>query len=91
MLVNIVDSREHPYRWQSVDGAVEPAWHDNSCDQADQAEHHDTWSYDERFEVSVAEALAWANEKPGPTTLYLFDAGELQEDYEAARREPPGG
>lgn len=72
MIWNIIDERKRHYRWKLVHAAIEPTWHDNRCADADQAERWNGESeYDERKNVSVAEAVAWASQFPFPVTLYL--------------------
>jgi hypothetical protein len=76
MICNIVDEREHRYRWKRINAIVEPTWHDNSCRDSDQAEvDSDARVYEQRKNISVAEAVAWASAKPYSVTLFLYDAG----------------
>ncbi|GEO00698.1 hypothetical protein NSE01_25300 [Novosphingobium sediminis] len=78
MLWNIIDRRTRPYRWREVNAIVEAVEHDNSCVDADQAPESDpslTVDYEALEAVSVQEAVAWANEKLCPVTLYLYDLG----------------
>jgi hypothetical protein len=66
-----------PYLWRSVDVVIEPTWHDNSCKDADQSEPHpDESDYEERAEISLTDAIAWASEIGYPVTLYLRNAGD---------------
>jgi len=77
MIANTVDNRKRQYRWKSVLAIVEPVWHDNSCEDSDQA--NETGSdllCDERDEISVSEAVRWANKIDIPVTLYLRDTGD---------------
>ncbi len=78
MLVNIIDNRKHPYQWRQITAIAEPAWHDNRCKEADQVRERPIpdWSYDEYKNTSVGGAIHWASEKPGLTTLYLYDLGD---------------
>lgn len=77
MLTNIIDKRTRPYRWVAVSAIVEATSHDNSVADADQAQQtKDGVEYAEMDKGSLADAVAWANTFPGPTTLYLYDAGE---------------
>jgi len=74
---NIIDRRKHPHRWKAVTAIMEPTYHDNSVPGADQAEETlDDIVYDERAEISVAEALIWVQSLPFPATLYLYDLGQ---------------
>jgi hypothetical protein len=74
MIVNVIDNRQRQYRWKEIRAAVEPAWHDNRCDDSDQAEPRDhEVDYQERNGISVEAAIVWANDLPFTVTLYLFD------------------
>jgi len=79
MIWNIIDCRERPYRWKSVNAIVESVEHDNCCTDADEApesEPDKVVDYDEREGVSVEEAVRWASQQRCPVTLYLYDAGK---------------
>lgn len=74
MIANVIDNRKSQYRWNRVIAIAEPAWHDNKCPDADQADKAaDELDYEERAEFSVNEAIKWANELPYLVTLYLHD------------------
>jgi hypothetical protein len=76
MIWNVVDRRARPFRWRSVTAIVEPASRDNTCPDADQAPLTvDDTVYEERAQISVADAVAWAEALPYPATLYLYDLG----------------
>lgn len=79
MLTNVIDRRANPYAWGAVDVALEPTRQDNSVEGADQADPPpEDWSYDQLLGVSLADAVRHAQEKSGPTTLYVYDAGRLE-------------
>lgn len=74
MIANVIDNRKSPYRWKCVNAIIEPAWHDNKCRDADQAEPVlGELDYDERPGLSVNDAIEWANHLPFLVTLYLLD------------------
>jgi hypothetical protein len=76
MILNIIDHRERPYRWQRIKAIVEPTWHDNGVRDSDHAARGlDDFIIDHREDVSLAEAIAWANGLAQHVTLYLYDAG----------------
>jgi hypothetical protein len=76
MIFNIVDRRKHPYRWRAVTAIVEPTHHDNTVDGADQVcNDPEAIIYDLRAEISVADAISWAQTLPYAATLYLYDLG----------------
>ena len=77
VLTNIIDHRKRPYRWATISAIVEATLHDNSVADADHAPPSEVDGlYAEMDAGSLADAVAWANTFPGPTTLYLYDAGE---------------
>jgi hypothetical protein len=74
MILNVVDNRKLQYRWKRINAVVEPTWHDNKCKDADQAEAtQDELDYEERNNISVSEAIKWANDLSFSVTLYLYD------------------
>ncbi|GAA4765867.1 hypothetical protein [Novosphingobium ginsenosidimutans] len=78
MLWNIIDRRTRPHRWREVNAIIEATEHDNSCKDSDQAPSSDPSQrvdYEALEAVSVAEAVQWADGKPCPVTLYLYDLG----------------
>ena len=77
MILNIIDHRTRPYRWKRVNAIIEATEHDNSCIDADQAEETPPLviiDHDRRDDVSVREAIQWANQARCPVTLYIYDA-----------------
>jgi hypothetical protein len=76
MIYNIIDRRKRPYRWREVNAIIEATSHDNSCEDADkQPAADEDLTYDERENVSLGEAVAWATSEPCAVTLYLYDKG----------------
>jgi hypothetical protein len=76
MIWNIIDQRKRPYRWKRVNVIIEAVEHDHSCadaDQADEAAPSLGIDDDSRDDVSVHEAIEWANQKQSPVTLYIYD------------------
>lgn len=76
MIWNVIDYRTRPYRWKRVNAIIEATEHDNSCIDADQAEEISPLAvidHDRRDNVSVQEAIHWANEAQCPVTLYIYD------------------
>ena len=77
MIWNIVDRRKRPHRWKAITAIIEPTYHDNSCADSDQAEETlDDFVYDQRAEISLADAVIWAQSLSFPATLYLYDLGQ---------------
>jgi len=59
-----------------VNAVIEATEHDNSCIDADQADEISPLvviDHDRRDNVSVQEAIHWANEARCPVTLYIYD------------------
>ncbi|MGH7044993.1 MAG: hypothetical protein ACREE2_01215 [Stellaceae bacterium] len=74
MIANVIDNRKSRYRWKRINAIVEPAWHDNKCEDADQADPaQGELDYEERNKLPVSEAIQWADELPYLVTLYLND------------------
>ena len=77
MIYNIIDRRKRPYRWREVNAIIEATSHDNFCKDADQQKPSDgDLTYDQLENVSLQEAIDWANRETCPVTLYLYDKGE---------------
>lgn len=78
MILNIIDKRTHRYRWKRITAIVAPTYHDNSIQDADQAEapEHSFCVYDQKEEISLADAVTWASSLPYAATLYFYDSGD---------------
>jgi hypothetical protein len=96
MIWNIIDRRERPYRWKIVNAVIEAVEHDNSVQDADQADEFDPSTivdYDERNGISIHAAVEWASKQPSPVTLYLYDEGRgtgVEEHFDAQGHRFPG-
>ena len=78
MILNVIDRRARPHRWKRVNAVIEDTWHDNTVadsDQAPRSREGEGIDYDERRDVSVAEAIVWASALDAAVTLYLYDQG----------------
>jgi hypothetical protein len=77
MIWNIIDRRKRVYRWKAITAIVEPVWHDNYVADSDQADEDETFlPYDHRAEISLADAVVWAQSLSFAVTLHLYDLGE---------------
>ncbi len=77
MIFNIVDSRKRPYRWKTITAIIEPTYHDNNVADSDHTESmRCDPEFDKRAEISLADAVAWAQSLAFPVTLFLYDLGE---------------
>ncbi|KPA23324.1 hypothetical protein shim_05190 [Shimia sp. SK013] len=78
MIWNIIDKRNRPYRWRTINAIIEDVAHDNGVADAgplDEA-NNDAPVYDELRGASLHDAVAWAETHPGKVTLYLYDDGD---------------
>lgn len=76
MILNVVDRRKRQYRWKFIDVIVEPTWHDNACDDSDQASRDEREpGYAARKNIPLAEAISWAAALQASLTVYLYDQG----------------
>ncbi|MCG3269308.1 hypothetical protein [Yoonia sp. I 8.24] len=77
MIWNIVDKRKRPYRWKEINAIIEDVAHDNSCQDTDifYEENENAPAYDAKENISLHEAIMWAEAKTGKVTLYLYDKG----------------
>ena len=78
MLINVIDLRARSYRWQKVLAVLESAFKNNEAEDADQVsgEIGALIDYAERSNVTVRDAVQWAEAAGGPVTLYLYDMEE---------------
>jgi hypothetical protein len=78
VIFNIIDKRKRRYRWKKITAIVEPTYHDNSVQDSDQTEVPEPGfsDYAQREEISLADAVIWANDLPYEATLYLHDLGD---------------
>ncbi len=79
MIANMIDLRERQYRWKSICAVVQSAAKDNVAEDADQVTQDIgiEIDYAERQNISVREAMRWADQIDGMVTLYLYD-GEAE-------------
>lgn len=75
MISNLIDLRENPYRWKSVLAVVESSTKNNAAEDADIVEQAVgiEIDYAERENISVRDAILWAEGLQGKVTLYLYD------------------
>lgn len=83
-LLNIIDGRKRRHRWKRVHAIIEATVHDNRVTDADEAPDDAVWGlFDERHEISVREAVLWAEGQAASVTLFIYD-----EDDDGDRVEP---
>lgn len=75
MIVNVIDLRSNQYGWKSVLAVVESASKNNEADGADTVKTAGgvEIDYAEREDISVRDAVLWAEQLQGMVTLYLYD------------------
>ena len=75
MIWNIVDNRTRRYRWAKINAVIEDVANDNSCDDTDvfDEENNNEPVCDDRQNISLHEAVMWAEQRSGKVTLYLYD------------------
>lgn len=67
MIYNVVDRRKRPFEATS---------HDNTCQDTDRRpESEDDVVYSQRENISLHEAILWAQQHPCAVTLYIYDKG----------------
>ncbi|MFC0590306.1 hypothetical protein ACFFF7_12855 [Novosphingobium aquiterrae] len=76
MIFNIIDRRKHPLRWRKINAIIEATSHDNACEDSDQQEPSSSdLTYEQLENVSLQDAIVWANAEPSAVTLYIYDKG----------------
>ena len=75
MIANLMDLRERPYRWKSIIAVVESTAKDNDCEDSDRVDASlgVQIDYAEKDNISLREAIQWAEKFDGQVTLYLYD------------------
>ncbi len=84
-ITNIVDGRKNEFCSIGLQAIIEPSCHDNDQPGAQQFDFDDpeiTTGYDEINNVTIAEAIEWANAFQFPVTLYLYDSERISEKTE---------
>ncbi len=87
MITNILDRRTHSHLWRQVDAVSEATWHDNAPegtpnhDRATRDSSHDD-VFAVRSNISLSEAVLWAQALNDEVTLYLYDAGSWGHDID---------
>ena len=78
MITNVIDKRNKPYRWKTVNAVIENTWQDNSCADSDQTSKTSEFQvpYDEKQNISVAQAMTWGMSQKADVTLYIYDKGD---------------
>ncbi len=84
-ICNILDMRTRKFRWKTVDAIVEATAQDNRNKDADEAPASNPpefYTFEELTEISVQEAICWAQQFEFPVTLTLLDGGSINTDDE---------
>ena len=87
-IFNIIDGRNRPYQFKKLNVKIEPTRHDNSCVDADQANSDNSGLIiEERWGISLDQAITWAATLPIGVTLYLYDFYEQPTEEPTWRQE----
>lgn len=86
MIVNIVDRRSRRHRFLNINAIVEAAWHFNHYVDGDKITGRRGPDYQDKENVTIADAVRWAQSFKDPVTLFLYDEGE---GTTVAHRPPP--
>ena len=80
MITNIIDRRTSAHTWRRVKAIAEATWHDNIKTETPLHDNADAGAsialgdtFAEVNDLSVADAVAWAQAFPDEVTLYLYD------------------
>lgn len=76
MIANIIDSRTNKYDVR-CDVAFEPSWHDNTIKGATQFWRTRTFSYEEKRNTTLAQAIEFAQQWDEPVTMFIYDVDFL--------------
>ncbi|MEE9346664.1 MAG: hypothetical protein V3U82_00615 [Robiginitomaculum sp.] len=77
MLCNIIDAWDNPYKWAKLNAVIENTSHDNGIEASDHSEAPDCGGivFECRYNISLNEAIIWAESQKFPVTLFLYDEG----------------
>ena len=79
MIFNIIDRRQTPFRWREVDAIIEATAHDNAGKDSDHQEpSNDDITCEVLDNVSLQQAVAWADAQPSAVTLFIYDKGSFE-------------
>ncbi len=79
MIWNIIDHRKNKYRWAKIDAIIEDTSHDNIIENSDTVEASPDKTYvqcEDKTNISIHEAICWAEKLPSRVTLFLYDLGK---------------
>lgn len=76
MIANIIDKRTNKYDVR-CDVAFEPSCHDNTIKGATQFYRSRTFSYDEKRNTTIVEAIEFAQQWDEPVTMFVYDVDFL--------------
>ena len=76
MIANVIDSRTNKYDVR-CDVAFEPSWHDNSIKGATQFYRTRTFSYEEKRNTTIAQAIEFAQQWDESVTMFVYDVDFL--------------
>jgi|LauGreDrversion4_2_1035121.scaffolds.fasta_scaffold561768_2 hypothetical protein len=72
MIANIIDKRTNKYDVR-CDVAFEPSWHDNTIKGATQFWRTRSFSYDEKRNTTIVQAIEFAQKWDEAVTMFVYD------------------
>ena len=76
MIANVIDKRTNKYDVR-CDVAFEPSWHDNTIKGATQFWRTRSFSYEEKRNTTISEAIEFAQEWDFAVTMFVYDVDVL--------------
>jgi hypothetical protein len=72
MIANVIDKRTNKYDVR-CDVAFEPSWHDNTIKGATQFWRTRSFSYDEKRNTTIVQAIEFAQKWDEAVTMFVYD------------------
>ena len=76
MIANIIDKRTNKYDVR-CDVAFEPSWHDNTIKGATQFWRTRSFSYDEKRNTTIVQAIEFAQKWDEAVTMFIYNVDFL--------------
>lgn len=72
MIANVIDKRTNKFDVR-CDVAFEPSWHDNTIEGATQFWRTRSFSYEEKRNTTIVQAIEFAQQWDEPVTMFIYD------------------
>lgn len=76
MIANVIDNRTNKFDVR-CDVAFEPSWHDNTIKGATQFWRTRSFTYEEKRNTTIAQAIEFAREWDFAVTMFVYDVDVL--------------